>query len=197
MSTVFAQSGAVSEFTAISFYLLYAVTAVALVVFLARTLHRNGRIFLEDAFERPELAQAVNQLLVIGFYLLNLGYALVVYQLQPTYDSLTVAFNELVVKLGVLLLSLGAIHLLNMFVFWRISGAADRAEQAKDRARMRAPLPPAPAGFVPPPPGMTVAMTGAMAGGTAGAMAGGTAGGTARVNTDAFPPVPPSVPAAE
>ncbi len=150
MNTVIAQSGAVSEFTAISFYLLYAVTAVTLVVFLARTLHRNGQVFLHEAFERPELAQAVNHLLVIGFYLLNLGYALVVYQLQPSYESLTVAFNELVVKLGILLLSLGAIHLLNMFVFWRISGAKDRAE----RARMRTPLPPAPTGFVPPPPGM-------------------------------------------
>lgn len=139
---------AVSELTAISFYLIYAAIAVTLVVFLAKTLHKNGQIFLDEAFEQPDLAQAVNQLLVIGFYLLNLGYALMVYQLQPSYESLTLAFNELIVKLGILLLSLGVIHLLNMFVFWRIRSSKDRPK----RNRYAAPALPQPAAFVPPPP---------------------------------------------
>ncbi len=134
----------VSEFTAIGFYLIYAATAVTLVVFLARTLHKNGQVFLDEAFDQPDLAQSVNQLLVIGFYLLNLGYALLVYQLQPSYDSLTLAFNELIVKLGVLLLSLGVIHLLNMFVFWKIRGS-------KDRLTRKASLP-RPTSYMPPPP---------------------------------------------
>jgi hypothetical protein len=137
---------AVSELTVINFYLVYAVTAVVLVIFLARTLQRNGRVFLEDAFDEPELAGAVNQLLVVGFYLLNLGYALLVYRIQPSYESLTLAFNELVVRIGLLLLSLGVIHLLNMFVFWRI-----RVSRNRSRTGQAASLPPATA-FVPPPP---------------------------------------------
>ncbi len=137
---------AVSERTVINFYLIYAVTAVGLVVFLARTLQRNGRVFLEDAFDEPQLAGAINQLLVVGFYLLNLGYALLVYQIQPSYESLTLAFNELVVRIGVLLLSLGVIHLFNMLVFWKI-----RTSRNRNRFRNNAPLPPANA-FVPPPP---------------------------------------------
>lgn len=151
-----AMVAAVSEVTVIGFYSAYAITAVTLVVFLARTLYRNGQLFLESSFDEPELASAVNQLLVVGFYLLNLGYALLVYQLQPSYDSLTVAFNELVVRLGVLLLSLGVIHLLNMAVFWRI-----RTGRTRSNDRRSAPLPPA-AAFVPPPPSpmSTVARTG-------------------------------------
>ena len=146
----------VSEFTAIGFYLIYAATAVTLVIFLARTLHKNGQVFLDEAFDQPDLAQSVNQLLVIGFYLLNLGYALLVYQLQPTYESLTLAFNELVVKLGVLLLSLGVIHLLNMFVFWKIRGSKDRANRYRTPAGAQLPKP---AAFVPPPPPMPLGMT--------------------------------------
>ncbi len=142
----------VSEPTAIGFYLIYAFTAISLVVFLARTLYRNGRIFLEEAFDEPELAHSVNQLLVIGFYLLNLGYALLVYQLQPSYDTLTVAFNELVVKLGILLLSLGVIHMANMFVFWRI-----RTSRYRSRRSGRLPQP---AGLVPPPPPPPAPMAG-------------------------------------
>jgi hypothetical protein len=148
---------AVSEFTAIGFYLIYAATAVTLVVFLARTLHKNGQIFLEEAFEQPDLAQAVNQLLVIGFYLLNLGYALLVYQLQPSYDSLTLAFNELIVKMGVLLLSLGVIHLLNMFVFWKIRAGRERGR----KVRYTPPPMPQPAAFMPPPPSVAGAGYGA------------------------------------
>ncbi|MGI9599147.1 MAG: hypothetical protein ACR2QK_23490 [Acidimicrobiales bacterium] len=139
---------AVSEVTVINFYLVYTITAISLVVFLARTLQRNGKVFLENAFDQPELAQSVNQLLVVGFYLLNLGYALLVYQVQPSYESLTLAFNELVVRIGILLLSLGVIHLLNMLVFWKIRTSRN---QAKARGRLGDQLPPA-AAFVPPPP---------------------------------------------
>ncbi|MEM9653195.1 MAG: hypothetical protein AAGA65_13930 [Actinomycetota bacterium] len=136
----------VSEGTVIGLYLTYALIAVSLVVFLARTLYQNGQVFLESSFDEPELAHAVNKLLVIGFYLLNLGYALLVYQLQPQYDTLTAAFNELVVKLGVLLLSLGVVHLFNMLVFWRIRSSRDRANHIAQQM-----LPPASA-YVPPPP---------------------------------------------
>lgn len=144
----------VSESTAIGFYLVYAAVAVALVVFLARTLNRNGKIFLQDTFEDSDVAQAVNSLLVVGFYLLNLGYALTIYRLQPSYESLTSAFSELTVKLGLLSLSLGAIHFVNMFVFWKIRTYSDSdRDRTSQVAKMSPPsnLPP-PSAFVPPPP---------------------------------------------
>lgn len=145
----------VSEQTAIGFYLVYAAVALALVVFLARTLYRNGAIFLKDVFEEDALADSVNQLLVIGFYLLNLGYALLLYRLQPEYQTITVAFNELVAKLGTLLVSLGVIHLLNMFIFWRIRTYRDR-QRSTPPSPTFAPNPPQgftpPQGLTPPPP---------------------------------------------
>ncbi len=130
----------VSDTTVIGFYLVYAAAAIGLVVFLARTLHRNGATFLTDVFDQPDLAGAVNQLLVIGFYLLNLGYAFLIYQVRPDYASVIEAFNQLTVRLGLLLLSLGVIHLLNMYVFWRIRTHRDKSYQ------------PNPAAYLPPPP---------------------------------------------
>ena len=133
----------VTERTAIGFYLVYASIAIGLVIYLARTLRRNGAVFLVDVFDEDRLAESVNQLLVIGFYLLNLGYALLLYQLDPSYLSLTQAFNQLIVKIGWLLFSLGIIHMLNMFVFWRIRTHRDRS-YARQVAR--------PTRYVPPPP---------------------------------------------
>ena len=58
-------------------YVIYAAAGVGLTVWLARTLSKNGEVFLEDVFaDNPRMAAAVNRLLVVGFYLLNLGYAL-------------------------------------------------------------------------------------------------------------------------
>lgn len=131
----------VTEATTIGFSLIYAAVAVGLVVFLARTLSRNGQVFLEDTFEREELASSVNQLLVIGFYLLNLGYALLVYRVQSSYPSVIDAVNDLMTNLGVLLVSLGALHLLNMAVLWRIGGAVLKKGR---RVRAADPMPPPP-----------------------------------------------------
>ena len=132
----------VAEQTAIGIYLIYATMAITLVVYLARTLRSNGAIFLKDVFDDQDLASSVNHLLVIGFYLLNLGYAFLLFQLQPRYASVTEAFNELIVKVGWLLMSLGLIHLFNMFIFWRIRTHRSSAIQP--------PVAPLPA-YAPPP----------------------------------------------
>lgn len=133
---------AVAETTAIGFYLIYAVIAVGLVVWLARTLHRNGKVFLRDVFEDDEMAGAVNQLLVVGFYLLNLGYALLLYRLDPLYENNIAAFNDLVSRIGMLVISLGVIHLFNMVVFWRIRNHGSKQVIPA----------PAPTMYMPPPP---------------------------------------------
>ena len=70
--------------TLIAVYLAYAATSLGLTIWLARTLSKNGEVFLEDVFaDNPRMAAAVNRLLVVGFYLLNLGYALVTLKAEP------------------------------------------------------------------------------------------------------------------
>ncbi len=101
-------------------YVLYGVVAIYLVVWLAKTLYKNGETFLMDVFSRrKELAQALNRMLVTGFYMLNLGYALLL--LPGERPNSAVEASELLIsKLGILLVSLGVIHFINMIVFWRI-----------------------------------------------------------------------------
>ena len=56
-------------------YAMYLILSIALTIWVARTLFKNGRIFLVDVFRGNEaIADSVNQLLVVGFYLINLGY---------------------------------------------------------------------------------------------------------------------------
>lgn len=101
-------------------YLVYTALAVALTVWLARTLFESGGLFLESVFEdQADLAEAVNRLLVTGFYMLNLGYALWLIR-SEAHATAFAAVQFLVNRFAVLLLTLGAIHFVNVYVFWRI-----------------------------------------------------------------------------
>src|SRR5205814_3380120 len=89
-------------------YLLYLGISVALTVWVARTLHKNGRIFLVDVFHGNEpLADSVNHLLVVGFYLINLGYVSLALKLGYTVATTQAGIEALSVKVGTVLLVLG------------------------------------------------------------------------------------------
>jgi len=113
-------------------YLAYLVLSIAITVWVARTLHQNGRAFLLDAFTgQTELADSVNHLLVVGFYLINLGW--MVRSLRTYYDVDTVraAIELLSEKVGVVLLVLALMHFLNLYLFTRIRRRAlDRLRPA-------------------------------------------------------------------
>ena len=132
-----------TDSNAIVVYGIYIVIATALTAWLARTLFRSGVAFLHDVFvDRPELADAVNRLLVVGFYMLNLGYALYILRAARGLDVFE-AVQFLVNRLAVLLVTLAGMHFLNVLVFWRI-----RAR----REQRQLPAPIAPQVFVPPAP---------------------------------------------
>jgi H+/Cl- antiporter ClcA len=108
-------------------YLLYLAITLAVTVWVARSLHRNGALFLVDAFGgNADLAASVNHLLVVGFYLVNVGY--VMWMLRTWNELLTARqmIEYISDKVGVVLVVLGIMHLFNLYVLSRIrkSGSA-------------------------------------------------------------------------
>ena len=96
-------------------YGLYLAIAVAFTVWVARTLSGNGEVFLIECFGHDEvLAKSTNHLLVVGFYLMNLGFIMLALQFgeAPTTVPETVVF--LSSKVGLAVLVLGAMHFFNM-----------------------------------------------------------------------------------
>src|ERR1035437_2549879 len=83
-------------------YLIYLPVAVAMTIWVARTLHKNGRVFLVQAFRgKEDMADSVNHLLVVGFYLINIGFiaAALRYGDKPHDAQETIEF--LSTKLGI------------------------------------------------------------------------------------------------
>lgn len=102
-------------------YATYLVISVGLTIWVARTLSRNGRVFLADVLKGNEqLAEAVNHLLVVGFYLVNLGFVALYLKAAEAVADTRRLVEALSVKLGVVLLVLGVLHLANVFVLNKI-----------------------------------------------------------------------------
>jgi hypothetical protein len=102
-------------------YLIYITLSVAITVWVGHTLYRNGIVFLIDVFSGNEvLAHSVNHLLVVGFYLVNLGWVSLALRIGYDVAGPQGAIEALSSKIGFVLLMLGGMHFFNLYVFSRI-----------------------------------------------------------------------------
>jgi hypothetical protein len=116
-------------------YAAYLAVSLAVTIWVAQTLRSNGRSFLVDAFHgNGQLADSVNHLLVVGFYLINIGYVALALRTGTQVETARSAIELVCDKLGVVLLVLGGMHFFNLYVFNRL--------RLRGQAEMRPPLPP-------------------------------------------------------
>jgi cytochrome c biogenesis protein CcdA len=122
-------------------YLIYLAISVTVTIWVARTLQKNGRVFLLDAFQdKPDLADSVNSLLVVGFYLINVGFVATALRTNRVLADSRQAIELVCDKIGMVLLVLGVMHFFNLYVFNRMR---KRGQESGHRAN-RPPLPPLP-----------------------------------------------------
>ena len=102
-------------------YSIYLLISVNLTIWVARTLHKRGAIFLVDAFQgNNELAASVNHLLVVGFYLINIGFVSLALKTEAEIATTRAAIELVSDKLGWVMITLGGMHFFNLYVFSRI-----------------------------------------------------------------------------
>ena len=99
-------------------YLVYVGLSALLTIWVARTLHKNGRVFLVDVFRGNEkLADSINHLLVVGFYLINLGYVSLALKTAEAVPDAQRSIEVLSWKVGLVLCVLGGMHFINLITF--------------------------------------------------------------------------------
>ena len=101
-------------------YAIYLPIALFLTYYVSKTLFKNSKIFMLDIFKgREEIANATNKLFETGFYLLNLGFALMILEVtiyKNDYQSLIEALSY---KIGGFAIYLGIMLFLNLYFFFR------------------------------------------------------------------------------
>ena len=110
-----------------SSYMIYLFLSIVMTVWVARTLHKNGRIFLVDSLNGNEaLADSVNHLLVVGFYLINIGYVTLALRYGHKPATIQQAIEFLSTKIGLVMLVLGAMHFFNIYIIAKMRHRAVR-----------------------------------------------------------------------
>lgn len=106
-------------------YLIYLPVVIGLTLYVAHTLFRNGRVFMLDIFKgKADIADATNKLFEVGFYLINIGFALRIMQVNgfwgnDAYDTTQEMVEVLAGKIGGFAIYLGIMLFLNLFLFFR------------------------------------------------------------------------------
>jgi len=120
-------------------YMIYLPVAIVLTWYVARTLFKNGKVFMLDIFNgRHEIAMSTNRLFEVGFYLLNLGFALLI--LEINHNGTRLSDQEMIEvlsqKIGGFSIYLGVILLFNLFMFFRGKKAARRNREIAERRKL-------------------------------------------------------------
>jgi hypothetical protein len=116
-------------------YSFYLIITIALTIWVARTLFKNGKVFLIDIFHgNRELADSVNNLLLVGFYLINIGYAVYTLQVTGSIVNTQEVIEKLSLKIGLIILILGAMHFFNLYIFFTLR------KKATQEAKYKAPI---------------------------------------------------------
>ena len=120
-------------------YVAYLIVSIGLTVWVAQTLSKNGLVFLIECFGHDRtLAESTNHLLVVGFYLVNLGWILLTLRFGASPETAADVIRFLSTKIGIVVVALGFMHFFNMNAiakFGRKVGTWFREEQWAAQAR--------------------------------------------------------------
>lgn len=102
-------------------YIIYLPIVIVLTIYISKMLFKNGRLFMIDIFKgKEEIALATNKLFEIGFYLINIGFALFIMKI---YSSSNMSYQTLMEilskKIGGFTIYLGLMLFLNLYLFFR------------------------------------------------------------------------------
>ncbi len=110
-------------------YAIYLPIALFLTYYVSKTLFKNSKIFMLDIFKgREEIAFATNKLFETGFYLLNLGFALMILEMTIYKDDYQSLIEALSYKIGGFAIYLGIMLFLNLYFFFRGKRKASQAQ---------------------------------------------------------------------
>ena len=108
-----------TQFVLVAYYVYLPVT-ILLTLYVAHVLFKQGRIFMLDIFKgRTEIADATNHLFKVGFYLLNIGFALMMMETHQEILSSQALVEVLSNKIGWFSVYLGIMLFFNLYLFFR------------------------------------------------------------------------------
>ncbi len=114
-------------------YLAYLAATVGITVWVARTLRRNGTVFLAKSEADRPLAEALSHLLIVGFYLINFGVISFAMKSQERVVDAQTGIELFSTKVGVIMVALGMMHFVILMIFSIVKQNNDNPRTVAER----------------------------------------------------------------
>jgi len=102
-------------------YIIYAIITIYITVVVGYQCYKSGYVYVLSIFIEEEISMSINKILLLGYYLTNLGYAITIISTWNTINSITDMVNELSLRIASIVFILAGMHYMNMIVLtlWR------------------------------------------------------------------------------
>ena len=103
-------------------YFIYGCITVYIIYWVGKLFHRNGRIFILRLFHQDEsMTDTTNNILLIAYYLFNIGYAVVQFSFWDKVSDIKSMIASISMKTGVLVTILAITHYFNIYLIYFLS----------------------------------------------------------------------------
>ena len=106
----------------ISVYIVFIALVSFIIIYVGRYFYTNGRVFIVSLLhDNVPLADNINRLLLVGYYLVNIGYAFIKLKQWTKIDAVATWFSSLATNMATLILILALLHYMNMLIIYSLS----------------------------------------------------------------------------
>ena len=103
-------------------YSIYGCISFYIIFYVGKLFYRNGRVFILRLFDGNEpLTDTTNNILLIGYYLFNLGYSVFQLSFWEKVNGTDTLISSVSHKTGILVLILAVTHYFNMIFIYLLS----------------------------------------------------------------------------
>lgn len=105
-------------------YIVYLILTIFIIVYVGKLFYRNGRIFILALLKDDAgMTDYLNNILLIAYYLFNIGYAFVKLRFWTKIVNFEMLIASISSNMGILIFILAFTHYMNMLLIWYLSGS--------------------------------------------------------------------------
>lgn len=98
-------------------YLIFFIIIVFIVVAVGKICYQNGNVFVAELIPNHlNLCKQINKVLLVGYYLVNIGYASLTLSGWETINSVLQMVELIAIKVSTIVCILSILHYLNIII---------------------------------------------------------------------------------
>jgi hypothetical protein len=98
-------------------YFIYLIITIFIIIRVGKSCYKNGNVFVSELIPNHEdLCQRINQMLLLGYYLLNIGYCAMTLISWETIATTNQLIEVIATKTSIIIFIISGLHYINIII---------------------------------------------------------------------------------